>query len=137
MGQCGEPQARARSQSSQVGTITEKVEGGYLIQGSKVFATSSSGAQWAILLVSTEGPGGARHASGSPDSVLLLACNLKDPSIEVDQSWWDPIGMRSTASHLVRFNRTFIPDADSIGYPGQYLKESWQTCFIPDRKSVV
>ena len=127
----GEPQARARSQSSQVGTTTEKIEGGYLIQGSKVFATSSGGAHWAILLVSTEGPGGARHASGSPDSVLLLACNLKDPSIEVDQSWWDPIGMRSTASHLVRFNRTFIPESDSIGYPGQYLKESWQTCFIP------
>jgi alkylation response protein AidB-like acyl-CoA dehydrogenase len=127
----GEPQARARSQTSQFGTTTEKVEGGYVIDGSKVFATSSSGAQWAILLVSTEGPGGARHASGSPDSVLLLACNLKHPSIEVDKSWWDPIGMRSTASHLVRFHRTFIPDADSIGYPGQYLKESWQTCFIP------
>lgn len=127
----GEPQARARSQASQFGTTTEKVDGGYVVHGTKVFATSSSGARWALLLVSTEGPGGARHASGSPDSVLLLACDLQDPSIKVDTSWWDPIGMRGTASHLVRFDHTFIPDANSIGYPGQYLKESWQTCFIP------
>jgi alkylation response protein AidB-like acyl-CoA dehydrogenase len=127
----GEPQARSPAQSSQFGTTTQKVDGGYVVNGTKVFATSSTGARWALLLVSTEGPGGARHASGSPDSVLLLACDLRDSSIEVDTSWWDPIGMRGTASHLVRFHQTFIPDADSLGTPGQYLRENWQTCFIP------
>jgi len=39
--------------------------------------------------------------------------------------------MRATVSHLVHFRRTFIPDGNVIGYPGQYLKEGWQTCFIP------
>ena len=39
--------------------------------------------------------------------------------------------MRATVSHLVHFRRTFIPESDVIGYPGQYLKEGWQTCFIP------
>ena len=39
--------------------------------------------------------------------------------------------MRGTASHPVHFRRTFIPETDVIGYPGQYLKEGWQTCFIP------
>jgi alkylation response protein AidB-like acyl-CoA dehydrogenase len=63
--------------------------------------------------------------------VLMMACNLSDPSVEIDASWWDPIGMRATVSHLVKFHRTFIPDEDLIGYPGQYLKEGWQTCFIP------
>src|SRR4029453_16812801 len=64
-------------------------------------------------------------------SVLMMACNLSDPSVEIDTSWWDRIGMRATASHLVHFRNTFIPDEDLIGYPGQYLKEGWQTCFIP------
>src|ERR1051326_7806624 len=78
------------------------------------------------------GPGGVRHANASMlDTQLMMACNLSDPTIEINPSWWDPIGMRATASHLVHFRRTFIPESDVIGYPGQYLKEGWQTCFIP------
>jgi alkylation response protein AidB-like acyl-CoA dehydrogenase len=128
----GEPQARKPDEPIRFGTSVEKVDGGYIVDGNKAFATSASGAQWAILLVNTAGPGGVRHANaGSLDTVLMMACNLSDPSVEIDTSWWDPIGMRATASHLVHFRNTFIPDHDLIGYPGQYLKEGWQTCFIP------
>ena len=128
----GEPQARKPDEPIRFGTTVEKVEGGYVVNGNKVFATSAGGAQWAILLVNTAGPGGVRHAAAENiDSVLMMACNLSDPSVEIDMSWWDPIGMRATASHLVHFRNTFIPEEDLIGYPGQYLKEGWQTCFIP------
>ena len=127
----GEPQARAPGETMQFGTTVEKVEAGYVIDGTKVFSTSATGAQWAILLVNTAGPGGARHAAGSPESLLMLACDLSDPSVSADGSWWDPIGMRATVSYLVRFKRTFIPETHLIGYPGQYLREGWQTCFIP------
>lgn len=129
----GEPQARKPGEPVRFGTSVAKVDGGYFIDGNKAFATSASGAQWAILLVNTAGPGGVRHAeaSASLDTQLMMACNLSDPTVEVDASWWDPIGMRATVSHLVHFRHTFIPDADVIGYPGQYLKEGWQTCFIP------
>jgi alkylation response protein AidB-like acyl-CoA dehydrogenase len=128
----GEPQARKPGEAVRFGTRVEKVDGGYIVEGNKAFATSAGGAQWAILLVNTAGPGGVRHAETvSLDTQLMMACNLSDPSIEIDTSWWDPIGMRATASHLVHFRRTFIPASDVIGYPGQYLKEGWQTCFIP------
>jgi alkylation response protein AidB-like acyl-CoA dehydrogenase len=127
----GEPQARAPGEQIKFGTTIERVEGGYRIQGNKVFATSATGAQWAILLVSTAGPGGVRHSTAPPETQLLMACDLSDPTITKDGSWWNPIGMRATVSYLVTFDRTFIPDANLIGYPGQYLKESWQTCFIP------
>lgn len=127
----GEPQARASCETLSFGTTTTKVDGGYIVEGKKAFATSAGGATFAILLVSTAGPGGARHSTGNLESQLLLACDLSDPSISVDQSWWDPIGMRGSASHVVHFNRTFIPDANLIGRPGQYLLDGWQTCFIP------
>ncbi|HKR15242.1 MAG TPA: acyl-CoA dehydrogenase family protein [Pyrinomonadaceae bacterium] len=128
----GEPQARKPGEPVKFGTSVEKVDGGYIIEGNKAFATSASGAQWAILLVNTAGPGGVRHAEASSlDTQLMMACNLSDPSVEVDTGWWDPIGMRATVSHVVHFRRTFIPESDVIGYPGQYLKEGWQTCFIP------
>lgn len=127
----GEPQARKPGEQVRFGTNVERVEGGYIVDGNKVFSTSAGGAQRAILLVNTAGPGGVRHTTASLDTQLLMACDLSDPSIEIDSSWWDPIGMRATVSYLVHFRRTFIPDTDLIGYPGQYLKEGWQTCFIP------
>ena len=62
---------------------------------------------------------------------LLLACDLTDPSVQFDESWWDPIGMRGTVSYLVRFDQAFIPQENQIGQPGQYLSEGWQSRFSP------
>lgn len=87
-----------------------------MVDGTKAFATSALGADWAILLVNTAGPGGARHLDGADGSLLMLACPLSHPSITVDTSWWDPIGMRGTASHVVHFDRTPIPDSWRIGW---------------------
>ena len=105
----GEPQSRAPGEAARFGTHVKKVSGGYLIDGTKVFSTSAGAAEWAILLVNMAGPGGIRHATGSPEDQILLACDLSDPSVSFDGSWWDPIGMRATVSHLTRFQQTFIP----------------------------
>lgn len=127
----GEPQNRAPGEASPFGTTVETVDGGYVVDGTKAFCTSAGGADWALLLVNTAGRGGARHASGSHEGLLMLACDLSDPTVGVETSWWDPIGMRATVSHLVRFNRTYIPAFNLIGEPGAYIDEGWQTCFIP------
>ena len=127
----GEPQAPKPGERRRFGTTVTQVEKGWVVEGTKVFATSAGGAQWAILLVNTAGPGGARHAGGAAGSLLMLACDLSDPTVTVDSSWWDPVGMRATVSHLVRFDGTFIPDANRIGPPGAYLAEGWQTAFTP------
>ena len=126
----GEPQARIPGQSARFGTVVRQTGGGYLIDGTKVFATSAGSARWAILLVNLNGPGGARHSQAA-DGLLLLACDLTDPSVQFDESWWDPIGMRGTVSYLVRFDHTFIPEENRIGEPGQYLREGWQSRFSP------
>jgi alkylation response protein AidB-like acyl-CoA dehydrogenase len=72
-------------------------------------------------------PEGQKRFPISPKAISYQS----EPSIEIDNSWWDPIGMRATVSHVVHFKRTFISDADIIGYPEKYMKEGWQTCFIP------
>jgi alkylation response protein AidB-like acyl-CoA dehydrogenase len=126
----GEPQARIPGQRARFGTTIQLAKGGYLISGTKVFATSARSARWAILLVNTHGPGGARHSSAA-DGLVLLACDLSDPSVKFDESWWDPIGMRGTVSYLVHFDRTFISEENHIGKPGQYLSEGWQSRFSP------
>jgi alkylation response protein AidB-like acyl-CoA dehydrogenase len=126
----GEPQVPAPGETVRFGTTVTAIPEGLRIDGTKVFATSAGGARWAILLVNQSGPGGARHAT-SPDDVLMVACDLNDPSVSFDASWWNPIGMRATASHLVRFSGTVIPHDSVIGRAGQYLNEGWQTCFTP------
>jgi len=127
----GEPQSRVPGEAGATGTRLTRVSDGWVVEGSKVFATSAGAARRAILLINAEGPGGARHAAAAPESLLLLVCDLHDASVQVDTDWWDPIGMRGTVSHRVRFERTFIPDADAIGAPGQYLRDGWQTAFAP------
>lgn len=127
----GEPQAPKPGEARRFGTTVTRTEGGWIVDGTKAFATSATGADWAILLVSTAGPGGARHLAGAEDSLLMLACDLSHPSIHVDTSWWDPIGMRATVSHVVRFDETPIPDEWQIGAPGDYLRQGWQTAFTP------
>jgi alkylation response protein AidB-like acyl-CoA dehydrogenase len=127
----GEPQSRVPGQGSRFGTHLQKINGGYLLSGTKAYATSAGHARRAILLVNAEGPGGARHSSGSSGQLLLLGCDLDDPGVTFDGSWWNPIGMRATVSYLVRFNDVFIATEDVIGRPGQYLDEAWQTRFSP------
>ena len=87
----GEPQARIPGQTARFGTVVRPTQGGYLVDGTKVFATSSRVPRWAILLVNLHGPGGARHSQAA-DGLLLLACDLTDPSVQFDESL---VGSRS------------------------------------------
>ncbi|ONI70795.1 acyl-CoA dehydrogenase [Actinosynnema sp. ALI-1.44] len=124
----GEPQTGEPGDRRRFGTSVEQTADGWIVNGSKAFATSATGADWAVLLVNVDGPGGAR---GSQTGVLMLACDLADPSVSTDPSWWDPIGMRATVSHVVRFDQTYIPDSHRIGLPGDYLRLGLQSAFVP------
>lgn len=126
----GEPQTRKPGETQRFGTTVSRSGDGWVVDGTKGFATSATGADWAILLVNLAGPGGARHATAE-NGILLLACDLKHPSVSVDTSWWDPIGMRATASHVVRFDHTPIPAGCQLGRPGAYIADGWQAAFIP------
>jgi len=127
----GEPQLIIPNQKYSIGTHVAKSEKGYVISGSKVFATSAVGANWAILLVSLAGPGGAREVADGENNLLMLACDLSDPSISFDGDWWDPIGMRSTVSYKVNFNNTVIPYQNCIGKIGEFLTRDMQNRFTP------
>ena len=126
----GEPQSVKPGEQQKFGTQVKVTPDGYIVSGTKIFCSSAPGANWAIILVNPKGPGGARHAR-APEDLIMLACDLKDASISFDDSWWDPIGMNASVSYLVRFDKTFIPKENLLGYPGQYLIEDWQTKLTP------
>ena len=85
----GEPQAKKPGQKAKFGTTVTLEEGGYRINGTKIFCSGAPGVNWAIILVNTEGTGGARHATTSPETLLMLGCDMSDPSISLDKSWWN------------------------------------------------
>lgn len=124
-----EPQKAKPGEQQRFGTTLTRADGGWEVTGSKAFATNAGGAHWAILLCNPTGPGGARESAGAADSLLMLACPLSSPKVTVDDSWWDPVGMRATASHLVRFDHAFVPDENVIGPPGGYFGQVWHTGF--------
>jgi alkylation response protein AidB-like acyl-CoA dehydrogenase len=127
----GEPQTLVPGQARRYGTAVERVSGGYLVNGTKVFATGAGGVTRAVLLVSTAGAGAARHGIGLADALLMLVCDLPHPGVRFDARWWDPIGMRGTASHLVHFDNVFIPDENQIGVGGAFFAGHWQARFTP------
>lgn len=127
----GEPQTLVPGQARRYGTTVERAKGGYVVNGSKVFATGAGGVTRAVLLVSTAGPGAARHGTGPADGLLMLACDLPHPGVRFDAQWWDPVGMRGTVSHLVHFDNVFIPDENQIGAGGAFFSGHWQTRFTP------
>src|SRR5262249_694225 len=61
----GEPQSRIPGQTARFGTHVREVRGGYVVDGTKVFATSARRARWAIPLVNLYGPGDAPHSQAS------------------------------------------------------------------------
>ncbi len=122
------PASRARRAPSAHGRARRRwLEG----ERDEVFRDQRHRADWAILLVDPAGPGARRHADGGGDGLLMLGLPAGRFDDQRRRFLLDPVGMRATVSHLVKFDGTFVADDDVIGEPGSYLRDGWQTAFIP------
>ncbi|HRD77260.1 MAG TPA: acyl-CoA dehydrogenase family protein [Hyphomicrobiaceae bacterium] len=82
--------------------IATKVEGGYKIDGRKVFASGAPSANLFMTMAVEQTPEGPM--------VMHIAVPLTSPGISIVETW-DTMGMRGTASHDVVFENVFVPDA--------------------------
>lgn len=91
-----------------------RVDGGWIINADKFFATGSVGSRFVMAL---------SMAEGAPDMTGLLVPVLDrdDPAVDV-QDTWDNMGQRATTSGVCRIKNAFVPDAMTIGAPGEFLK---------------
>jgi alkylation response protein AidB-like acyl-CoA dehydrogenase len=102
-------------------TTATRVEGGYLINGKKIFASLSGAAtDYNITCVET-----------SEDEILFLAVSADDPGVEIVGDW-DPLGMRGTVSRTLLFKDAFAPDSAVLLPPGIYnqLAERWSYVYM-------
>ncbi|WP_340013152.1 acyl-CoA dehydrogenase family protein [Paenibacillus sp. FSL K6-1318] len=87
---------------------------GYVLNGTKIFATGSPGAKWAFwrsVLADTEGSQNERY--------VMPLVDLTSSGITIVDDW-NGIGQRGTGSGQVLANNVHIPTEHLIGEPGSY-----------------
>ena len=108
------------------GTTAQRVEGGFLVNGKKIFASLSGHAnQYGILCTDvTDGTASRRNT-------LYLAIPADAPGVSVAGEW-DPLGMRGTVSRNLLFQDVFVPSTASLMPDGLYFQAAtrWPHMFL-------
>jgi len=109
------------------GTTARKVEGGWLVNGRKIFASLSGAANYYGVLC-TEDKGDEK-----PDArdTLYLAVPATSDGLAVSGDW-DPLGMRGTVSRNLTFKDVFVTDDEQLMPRGVYFKgaQTWPAMFF-------
>jgi alkylation response protein AidB-like acyl-CoA dehydrogenase len=97
------------------GTLALPVDGGYVVNGKKIFASLSGAADYYGALCTLDKPGATQKDS------LYLAVPADAPGVSVVGEW-DPLGMRGTVSRTLLFKDVFVPHTARLMPEGLY----WQ-----------
>lgn len=109
------------------GTEAKPVDGGFLVNGKKIFASLSGAADYYGVLCTERAEGEA--ASRRNTLYLALPANAKGVSVVGD---WDPLGMRGTVSRTLIFKDVFVPEDEMLMPRGVYFRAatSWPHMFL-------
>ena len=97
------------------GTTAAKVEGGWVVNGKKIFASLAGAADYYGVLCTENKP------ELSMRDTLYLAVPGKAPGLAVTGDW-DPLGMRGTVSRTLVFKDVFVPDEATMMPRGVYFQ---------------
>ena len=97
------------------GTLATKVDGGWKINGKKIFASLSGAAHYYGVLCTEDKPG------SSMKDTLYIAVPADAPGFTITGDW-DPLGMRGTVSRTLVFKDVFVPDDAQIMPRGLYFQ---------------
>jgi alkylation response protein AidB-like acyl-CoA dehydrogenase len=109
------------------GTTAKRVEGGFRIDGKKIFASLAGHADFYGILC-TEAHEGEKL---SRRDTLYLGVPADAPGVTVEGEW-DPLGMRGTVSRNLLFKDVFVPDDAALMPPGLYFQAAsrWPHMFM-------
>ncbi len=94
-------------------TLARKVDGGYCINGRKIFASLSGAAHFYGVLCTLDRP------SATQRDALYLAVPADATGLSVYGDW-DPLGMRGTVSRNLLLQDVFVPDSARLLPEGLY-----------------
>ncbi|OMF38324.1 hypothetical protein BK133_02010 [Paenibacillus sp. FSL H8-0548] len=99
-----------------LGSELAAVEGGFCMNGTKIFATGSTGAKWAIWRSVRSDIEGTQEERFTMPIVDLAAAGVT----VIDD--WDGIGQRGTGSGTVKAENVFVPNEHVIGSSGEFSR---------------
>jgi alkylation response protein AidB-like acyl-CoA dehydrogenase len=97
------------------GTLAHRVDGGYVVNGKKIFASLAGAADFYGVLCTLDRPGATQRDS------LYLAVPADAPGVTVTGDW-DPMGMRATVSRTLLFDNVFVPETARLMPEGLYYQ---------------
>jgi len=97
------------------GTLAKAVDGGYVINGKKIFASLAGAADYYGVLCTLDHPGATQRDS------LYLAVPADAPGVKVVGDW-DPLGMRGTVSRTLLLNDVLVPGTARLMPEGLYFQ---------------
>ncbi|MBS6295978.1 MAG: acyl-CoA dehydrogenase family protein [Dialister sp.] len=109
----------AGSDAGAVSCRAEKVEGGYILNGTKCFITNAPIADKITLFANTREGGGIRGLT-----VFLVDADTKGISIGKEE---DKMGIRASATAEIIFEDCFVPDSARVGKEGRGFMIAMQT----------
>ncbi len=107
----------AGSDVAGIQTRADKVEGGYLINGRKIFITNSDRAHYFIISARTSPPEPGKRWRGI--TAFIAERGMK--GLEIGQKF-KVIGLRGEQPNEVIFNNLFVPDSNVVGKIGEGFK---------------
>ncbi len=93
-------------------TYAEKVDGGWKLNGAKMWTTAAKVADRLLVLARTD-----RDAEKKHQGLTMFFVDAKSPGITA--SLLPKLGMRAMGSCSVTYDDVFVPDADVLGEPGK------------------
>ena len=97
------------------GTLATKVDGGWKINGRKIFASLSGAADYYGVLCTEDKPGLSMR------DTLYIAVPGKAEGLSITGDW-DPLGMRGTVSRTLVFKDVVVPDEAQMMPRGVYFQ---------------
>ncbi|KUR76692.1 acyl-CoA dehydrogenase family protein [Novosphingobium sp. Fuku2-ISO-50] len=93
-------------------TFADKVDGGWVINGAKMWTTAARAADRLLVLARSD-----RHAAKKHHGLTAFFVDAKTPGITA--TLLPKLGMRAMGSCSVSYDNVFVPDSDVLGAPHQ------------------
>ncbi|CAN5410829.1 acyl-CoA dehydrogenase family protein [soil metagenome] len=100
-------------------TTAEKVDGGWVLNGVKNYATLADAVHYNTLSTVIKGV-------APPDGHVSFAIPQGAPGLTIEPGSWNPIGMRGAFSPVLILKDLFVEDRNLLGLPGDSAKGKWQ-----------
>jgi len=97
-------------------TTAQKVNGGFVLNGLKHYATNAPLAEW-IWVASVKVEGEQKPA--------VFMVRRDTPGVRIDTEVWQPMGMRACVSPWIYLENCFVPEEDRLDRASQAAPQNW------------